>query len=140
MKAILAFRPVLLTGLLTAAVLGAIRWAVEEGRAELLVPSPEATARQFVGALKARRYEAAYHLLDERARTRTSPGALRLWMERTEVQGEGLSEIGGLASRTELSTARVAAFLKGKNGREYPVEFGFQKERGLWKIRSAPGI
>lgn len=95
-------------------------------------PSPEATLARFAEALRARRYEEAYDLMDSRYRDRTSFELFRARLEESPTEAgetaESLSQV--------MAPAREEATIAVSIGPE-EHEVRLVRESGAWRVATA---
>lgn len=119
-----------------AATMAVLTALVTSGRGGYLVPSPETTVKQFLGALKAHRYGTARDQLSEGARARVTEEQLRALVISLERSRGGISMVRIVGTRAEGAAATVDVRVVMGDRTEEGMSFPLAKERGLWKIDS----
>lgn len=121
---------------LFAVTMAALTTLVPSGHAGFLVPTPESTAGQFLGAMKAHRYAAARDQLSEALRGRVTAGQLRALTLSLEGRRGGISEVRSVVGRVQGDVAVVTVRVEMGDRTEEEMSFPLAKERGVWKIGS----
>jgi hypothetical protein len=131
LRSLLAVLAVLSLGLL---VYGAL---VAADRADLLIPSPESAAEQFVSAMAAHRYSGALNQLSQDLLEQVKEEDLRDLMESIEASSSaGIQDAHEEEAQEQGETAQASVRVKLGNNQEQTLDFPLQKENGLWALTS----
>lgn len=132
-----SFKPIVWMLLTAAVVLLALWGLVAQDVTQLIVPSPETTAEQLIGALGAHRYEGAMNQLSQDLQQQVTVEDLQSLVKRIEAsQARGIQDsLGQSANEHDQQTTAIVQVTLGSN-QQVNVELPLIKENGLWKVSS----
>ena len=131
LRSLLAVLAVLALGLLIFGVL------VAADRADLLIPSPEGAAEQFVSAMAAHRYTGALNQLSQDLQGQVKEKDLQDLVQSIEASSsEGIQDAHEEEAQEQVDTATASVRVKLGNNQEETLDFPLKKENGLWKLTS----
>lgn len=135
MKELQGLRDLFIIAALLAVTLLIIAGLVSADAVEALVPSPEITTNEFIGALSAHRYYAAVNLLSEPLKQQVDKAHLQSIMQAIEQSAlEGIQDAQGQESQIEGETASVDVEVEFGNNQTQTIALPLKKENGLWKV------
>lgn len=137
MKSITGLRAFALIALLLGAALLIIAVLVQTDNAALIIPPPEGTAEQLIGALAAHRYEGAMNQLSQDIQQQVSEKDLQAIVKSIEESPrKGIQDAHGQDAQTQGAQGTASVEVKFGDNQTQTIDLPLVKENGLWKVAS----
>ena len=132
-----SFKPIVWIFLIMSAVLLVLAGMVSQGWTKQIVPPPETTASQLVGALAAHRFEGAMNQLSQDLQQQVTEEDLRALMSAIEQSpSKGIQDSHGQSAQIEGDQATAEVQVKLGTNEQINIQFPLKKENGVWKVTS----
>lgn len=131
-----SLKNIFFTLLLLVASLFLIAGLVAANQASLLIPTPDKTAEDFVGALAAHRYTGAAGELSQDLQKQVSKKDLQQIVQAIETSHQGIEDAHGQGSQEQGQEATAQVQVKLWDKQESRLDFPLLKENGVWKVSS----
>jgi hypothetical protein len=136
----LSARPLLLLLVTSSLLIAGLAFANKTGKDEFIIPRPEEMAENWLRALHAHRFSAAYQELGQALHQKVSEEQLKEMVLEAESKGRRLVEAHGERSQALDTIALAHVRVKEEDRREAVWTIGTIKESGLWKIATLEAL